>query len=328
MWRLMVVLLSTVLLFAEWNDTSFGIDLTRLNSFPLIKVRSGMLRDGQKATFDGLVATSHAMEVILRGNGKSGKPWFVHFADVAFDHVFRADLDGNGTQDYVIFGANPWANGRTAPLGRITILLIDKEGLPTPFETWTYDAYKKRLVDLRHVGHAELLVSTYDEDHWDGRVAPFCSGHWITQLLEIQGSNWVEFRGGVAGLTFPFVHRWTYFGRKGFEFGKPGPAKETIRMPDHSTAPSDIDDARITQVKHNDPLEVYLTPSPGCREFIVQTVDYDQATRREIALYNPVGDFAGRLCQRMRADKARVRLTGVKRDENQFCWANLLWGTQ
>src|SRR6266567_8906096 len=187
MWRLMVVLLLTIVLFAEWNDTSIGIDLKRLNSFPLMEVRAGLLNDGETATFDAFVAIGHAIEVILSGKGKSGKPWSVHIASGAFDHVYRADLDGNGTQDYVIFGANPWANGRTAPLGRITILLMDADGLPIPFETWMYDTYKKRLVDLRHDGHAELLVSTYDEDPWDGRVGPFLSGHWITQLLEIRG---------------------------------------------------------------------------------------------------------------------------------------------
>ena len=45
--RLMVVLLSAVALFANWNDTSIGIDLKRLKPFPLIKVRSGLLKDGQ-----------------------------------------------------------------------------------------------------------------------------------------------------------------------------------------------------------------------------------------------------------------------------------------
>jgi hypothetical protein len=316
------------MLFANWNDTSIGIDLNRLDPFPLIKIRSGFLKDGQKASFDGLVATSHAMEVILEGKAKSGKLWSVHFASAAFDSVYRADLDGNGTQDYVIFGANPWANGRTAPLGRITILLMDEQGLPTPFETWMYDTYKKRLVDLRHDGHAELLVSTYDEDPWDGRVGAFMCGHWITQLLEIRDSSWVEFRGSVASLTFPFVRRWTYFGRKGFASETPRQAKETIRMPDHSTELSDIEDVRITQVIRADPLKLRLTPSPRCREFVVQTVIYDEATHREIALYNPIGDYGGRILETVHSDKAHVRLQGVKRDADRFCWANLLWGSQ
>ena len=93
----MVVLLSTVVLFAGTYDTSTGIDLKRLKPFPLVKIRSGLLQDGQTASFDGLVATSRAMEVILRGKGKSGKPWFVHIAFYAFDQVYRADLDGHGT---------------------------------------------------------------------------------------------------------------------------------------------------------------------------------------------------------------------------------------
>jgi hypothetical protein len=42
--------------------------------------------------------------------GKSGKRWEAHFRSM--DEVWRGDLDGNGTPDYVFFGAGPYFNGR------------------------------------------------------------------------------------------------------------------------------------------------------------------------------------------------------------------------
>jgi hypothetical protein len=330
--RLMVLLLSAVVLFANWNDTSIGIDLKRLKPFPLVKVRSGFLREGQKASFDGFVATSREREVILRGSAKSGKRWFVHIGDVAFDQVYRADLDGNGTQDYVIYGLNPFANGRTAAGSRITILLMDAEGLPVPYETYTYDMHPDRgpraLFDLRHDGHAQLLISSYDEIHWDGRVGAFASGHWISQLLEIRDSNWVEFRGSVSGLTFPFVHRWTYWPNEALE--KSWPPDRSLSVPERSTAPSEIDDARITRLK--EPIvgnTVSITPSPGCRDFQIGTVVYDQPARREISLYwsNPSKTMGTGFSTECKQTK-HVRLHGVKRDRELGCSANLLWGIQ
>src|SRR6266403_1531914 len=128
-WRSMLivaVLLTTVL--GNWGDTSTGIDLDKLRQFPLSKIRSGRLKDGSRVTFDGITATvesGDAREVVLRGVGKSGKRWEAHIFDL--DEVWRADLDGNGTQDYVFFGSGPYLNGRTTPMYSISILLMDRE---------------------------------------------------------------------------------------------------------------------------------------------------------------------------------------------------------
>jgi hypothetical protein len=187
-WRsglIMAVLLTAVL--GNWGDTSTGIDLNKLQQFPLSKIRSGWLNDGARVTFDGITATAgsgDAREVELHGVGKSGKRWEAHIFDL--DEVWRADLDGNGTQDYVFFGSGPYLNGRTTPPYSISILLMDREGVPVPFFRTMYHGENgvgiKHLVDLKHNGHSELLISSYDEDVSDPRVGPFCSGHWITQL--------------------------------------------------------------------------------------------------------------------------------------------------
>jgi hypothetical protein len=101
----MAVLLTAVV--GNWNDTSTGIDLDKLRQLPLSKIRSGRLKDGSRVTFDGITATSEsadAREVELRGVGKSGKRWEAHVSGL--DEVWRADLDGNGTQDYVFFACS------------------------------------------------------------------------------------------------------------------------------------------------------------------------------------------------------------------------------
>src|SRR5580698_5869728 len=104
-WR--VTLIAVAFLTAalgNWNDTSTGINLDELRQFPLSRVRSGWLNDGSRVSFDGITAIAgrDPREVRLLGVGKSGKPWEAHMC--CLDEVWRADLDGNGTQDYVFFG--------------------------------------------------------------------------------------------------------------------------------------------------------------------------------------------------------------------------------
>src|SRR5450432_2095240 len=98
-------------------------------------------------------------EVELRGVGKSGKRWEAHMC--CLDEVYRADLDGNGTQDYIFTGSGPYFNGRTTPLFSITILLMDAQGIPVPFFTSLYHGENgkgsKHLVDLNRDSRAEIL---------------------------------------------------------------------------------------------------------------------------------------------------------------------------
>jgi hypothetical protein len=326
--RCRIVLPSALLLFANWNDTSRGIDPDRLRSFPLTAVRAGLLRDGQNTSFDGLVATDHDGEVILRGKATSGKSWVAHFGEVAFDQVYRNDLDGNGMQDYVVYGLLPFSNGRTAPSNLITLLLMDTQGLPTPFETYVYDLHPEHgprvLFDLLHDGHAQLLISSYDEGMWDGRVEVFCSGHWVNQLLEPKDMRWVEFRGNAGGWSFPLVHRWSYWPECALE--SPRQVNERILTPQRSTSASEISNARITSAEESATRGFRITPSPGCLDFRVDTVVYDHPADRQIALYNPASDYKTDLLRRMQKDRAHVRLYGVKYDADQSCRANMLWG--
>lgn len=59
--QLTIAAVSTGLLaaaaWANWNDTSTGIDLTRLPEFPLTKVRAGLLGNNAQVRFDGLLAS-------------------------------------------------------------------------------------------------------------------------------------------------------------------------------------------------------------------------------------------------------------------------------
>jgi hypothetical protein len=198
------------------------------------------LKPGSRVEFDGIVATAAgggAQEVRLRGVGKSGKPWESRM--FGLDEVWRADIDGNGTQDYVFFGGGPNFNGRMTPLFSLSILLMDRERMPVPFFTVVYHGENgdgiKNLVDLNHDGHAELLISTYDENPSDPRVGGFCSGHWVSQLYRFRNFGVEEIQGTIGGMGFPFIRAWTYRAqsvRKGsnrlHRFG-PQPFANTVR---------------------------------------------------------------------------------------------------
>ena len=123
-------------------------------------------------------------------------------APPAWSDVWRADLDGNGTQDYVFFGGGPFFNGRMTPLYSMTILQMDSQGLPVPFFTVMYHGENgeaiKHLLDLDHDGRPELLISSYDENVSDPRVGGFCSGHWVNQLYRFRSLGVEEIRGAVG----------------------------------------------------------------------------------------------------------------------------------
>ncbi len=236
------------------------------------------MKDGSRVTFDGIAATATAepREVRLNGVGKSGKRWEAHMC--CLDEVYRADLDGNGTEDYIFFGSGPYLNGRMTPLFSLTILLMDSDGLPVPFFTVVYKGEHgggiKHLVDLDHDGRAELLISTYDEKVSDPRVGPFESGHWTTQLYRFRNFGAEEFRGTAGGLRFPLVHAWTYHvpSYKGFE--KPIMTIQPPPLYEHGTSSNGE-----------------LTTSARCKAIGAQTIVYDHANVREIAFPNPSSSY-------------------------------------
>jgi hypothetical protein len=326
-----VTVLLAAAAWANWNDTSTGMDLTSLPAFPLTKVRSGLLGNNARVQFDGFVAMMRGPadgpavdEAVLSGTGKSGKRWAVHFPLVAFDQVYRGDLDGNGTPDYVVIGASPYWNGRLAPPGRIIVLLLDQQGLPVPFEAPLYDDLGPRhVVDVLHDGRARLALAAYDENGWDNRSSVFCSGHWITDLFEPAGLNWQGFQGTAGGTTFPFVHRWTYW--PDCNDPPPEPWKEVIRTGQYSTASADITSVRIAE---GDTLAVKLIPPSVCEGVSIGSVVYDQHSRREVALVANT-EYRAELVARIQAEKADVTLRGVYRSpDGRSCRANLLWASK
>jgi hypothetical protein len=327
-WRYTLTLLSAALVLANWNDTSRGIDLNKLRPFPLTRVRAGRLRDGETKSFGGLVATSHGGEVLLRGAAKSGKRWSARFGEVAFDQVYTADVDGNGIGDYVIYGLLPGANGRTAPDAMITVLLMDTDGLPTPYQTYVYDSHPEHgpriLIDLLHNGHAQLLVSSYDESMWDRRVEALSSGHWIHQVLEPKDMRWVEYRGSALGFQFPLVYRWSYWPQNALE--SPRRVLERVSMPERSTAISEISAGQITRAEESTFEGIHIAPSLGCVGFRVDTVVLDEAASRQIALYDVATYYETGLLRRMKRDGTTVQLFGLKHNADHTCRATMLWG--
>jgi hypothetical protein len=328
--------ISTVLIaaaaWANWNDTSTGIDLTKLPAFPLTKVRAGDLQDGAQVRFDGLLARTigragEVREASLQGTAKSGKAWSVRFSEVAFGQLYRGDLDGNGTQDYIVFGRSG-ANGRLAPPWNMIVLLMDKQGLPVPFEAFLYDDLGPRhVVDLLHNGRAQLIDSVYDEDPWDIGAPPFCSGRWITNLYEPADLNWGKVRGVTTGITFPFVRRWTY-GPTCDPQSQRTSAGEAVEIEPDATALRDLTAQRILSVDPNSwSRGVKLTPSSDCDSISIGIVVYDRRSRREITLRSNSG-YGHELLGRIQTERADVALRGVYNSGDRFCRAGLLWASK
>jgi hypothetical protein len=335
-WR--VILIAVAFLTAalgNWNDTSTGINLDELQQFPLSRIRSGWLKDGSSVTFDGVTATAgragrDPREVRLRGVGRSGKRWEAHLC--CLDEVWRADLDGNGTQDYVFFGSGPQFNGRTTPPFSLSILLMDREGIPVPFFTVVYQgengAGVKHLVDLNHDGHAELLIGTYDENVSDARVGGFCSGHWTTQLYRFRNFGVEEIRGTMGGMRFPFIHDWTYWGGQCAEEEKPFLTVQPPALYEHGTSTQGEVTTTIRESSERNDL-LAIDPVAGCKAIRQETVVYDRSRTREIGFPNLFTTYTADLAETIRRDGAQVRLRGIDTWlGNGDCSVNLLWATK
>jgi len=312
---------------ANWNDTSTGIDLNKLQPFPLNKIRSGWLKDGERTAFDGIAATAASGEgdVRLKGAGVSGKRWEVHLSSL--DEVWRGDLDGNGTQDYVLFAVGPYGNGRTAPSFSLSILLMDRDRMPVPFFTVVYRGENgdgiKHLVDLNHDGHAELLISTYDERVYDPRVEAFCSGHWTNQLYRFRNLSAEEIRGRMGGMSFPFVHDWTYRGTVCPDMEKPYLSVEPAILREHGTSMQGEIVTTIRQVDHSIGL-LTIDPVAGCKTIRADVVVYDRPNLRSIAFPNLSSDYSASLATRIQRRGMHVQLRGINNAGDGDCLANLM----
>jgi hypothetical protein len=312
----------------NWNDTSTGIDLDKLQQFPLTKIRSGWLKEGSRVVFDAISATAangDEREVQLRGSGKSGKRWEAHI--FGLDEVWRADLDGNGTPDYVLFAGGPYFNGRTTPLFSLSILLMDREGMPTPFFTVIYRGENgdgvKHLVDLNHDRHAELLISSYDEATSDAHVGPFCSGHWTNQLYQFKDFGAEEMRGTLGGIAFPLIHDWSYRGTECAE-EKPILSVQPAILHEHGTKQGQVN----TSIRETDSASGFLTIEPvsGCKTITPGVIVYDRRQIREIAFPNLFNSYSTELADRIRREGAQVELRGIdSRMDNGDCSVNLIW---
>jgi len=282
-------------LWASWTDTSTGIDLNKLPHPALTKIRAGVLKAGERVTFEGISAAATVDEVVL-----TGKAWSARLCATCFDEVWRADLDANGTQDFVIFGAGPYEEGRTTPLYSMSFLLMDSSGLPLPFFTGVFrgengDAIK-HLVNWE--GKIRLLISRYDEIPSDGSVAPYCSGHWVTQLYGFTNGAIEEVRKTVGGFRFPYVRNWAYSG------------PECENHPTGFTGAANIIEVRTAS-------KDVLTELPDCESIKPDAIVLDTPKAREIAFPNLRGNAQQQLMEKMQSRELRGA---------HGCNVTLIWG--
>lgn len=312
-----MILLLPLVLLANWNETPTGLDVNKLRPFPMTRVHSGTLKEGETAEFDGIRATASVTvrEVLLRGTGNSGKPWTVRI--FALDEIWKADLDGNGVSDYLLFGPGPFLNGRLTPTYSISVLLMDSDHMPVPFFESVYNREDapamKHFVDLDGDGKAEWIASRYSEGGLDSNGDLF--GHWVHQLYRFRNLAAEDLRGVFGGIRFPLVHRWTY----GATQPKPSvpPALEN-RQTIATGAP-------VTRFLGPQGLEFGIEPVAGCKLIDPKVIVVDQPRMREILFPNLTSDSVANLAAEIRRTRARVELRGIDRLGAAYCRVNIAW---
>jgi hypothetical protein len=256
---------------------------------------------------------------VLRGSGVYGKRWEAHIYEL--EEVWRGDLDGNGIQDYVFFSVGPYGNGRMTPPFSISILLMDGDAMPMPFFTTVYHGENgdgiKHLVDLLHDGHAELLISDYDEHVSDPQADTFGSGHWTHQLLRFNNLMAEDLRGVFDGVRFPLIHAWSDGPSSNPEHSKNGLEAPVIY--DHSTSEQH---KLLTKLRAGS--ELSIVPVNGCDAVVAGPIVYDQAGVREIAFPSPYGEYRAKVVERIRRTGTAVELRGLQKTPSG-CRASLVW---
>ena len=302
--RFLAALLCSSACWANWHDTSTGVELDKFAHPALTRVRG-----------DGMSVAPG----VLRGKGKSGAPWTVRLCDTCADEIWSGDLDGNGTLDYAIVGEGPFGNVRTDPHFSLTLLLMDSEGMPVPFFTPLFHGEKgealKHLVKID--GKLRLLISRYDEIPSDARVGPYCSGHWVTQAYSLTNGVVDEVRGVFNGMRFPYVRNWAY--------SHPECANHPIGFSDKAKIVeigTGAKGAVMTKLRAGSGgAGLAIEPVDDCASMFADAVVFDSAGGREVALPDLRGESQAVLVEKIRGAGVEVELRGMRE-----CSVALLWG--
>lgn len=136
-------------------------------------------------------------------------------------------------QDLIVFYYTG-RNGLAPPTG-LTMLMIDKDGRPVPWDVVGYFEQDSRgirdLLDLNHDGHTELIQRRFDD------------GYWSTSAYETSDSHWRRVDGRLGSRVFPLYTRFTT--RPNHQATLPGPGRSPFN-PDFSNV---LSEAALTTVR-------------------------------------------------------------------------------
>ena len=192
-------------------------------------------------------------EIVVSGRDKLNRPWNVYVETAAGLYISRgwmADLDGDSTQDLVLDHTN-FGNGRCAGHTRLTTILFDEEGRPSPWEiggyfpvdhSWDTDSGSGvlDLGDWNTNGTAELVKV---DCHVYFQTLSVDEGYSLADVYEVHNGVWRRLGSeerASPDSTYPEVAA-TAQRRLA-----PEPPREGWFIPDYSNDPSVGTTTRIT----------------------------------------------------------------------------------
>ena len=154
--------------------------------------------------------------------------------------------------------------------------------------------------------------------------ATFCSGHWTNQLYQFEDSGVEELRGMFGGITFPFVHDWSYRGTLCAELEKPFLPVQPATLYEHGTGKKDQVNTAIRKIDDSGLLT--RDQVTGCKSITPEVIVYDRPKLREIAFPNLFDTYSAELAGRIWRAGAQVQLRGIdRRMGGGDCSVNLMW---
>lgn len=158
----------------------------------------------QKKQIDGVEFANQPDGFSVSGKSAGGKSWSVKFDQVGLGGtVFKADLDGNGQQDFAAIVGT--AACGIAPPSRLMMLLFDKDRVPHAYEIIGYfnaGPQDKAIEDIVTMGKNSGSVLINQELTWHSTKEKD-RHYWRWSLYRLKDAHMVPLSGAFAGSVFP-----------------------------------------------------------------------------------------------------------------------------
>jgi len=181
-------------------EHSTPVDRVLAKAFPMTEL-SDCGKDGEKISA-GALTIEIGGQIHIQGVSATGKKWSASwdYAPVSGCGIYRADLEGNGRQDLIVF--TPEIDSGGAYHSFLTLLMMDADGEPTPWRIMgAFRMDEQGIAEIVQDGHGKaIILDTVQIGHasWGGVSTGYV-------LYRIADGRIDPVKGSYLGITWPYL---------------------------------------------------------------------------------------------------------------------------